>query len=371
MTKAKSPLRALDIAAGIVPTERGLHELDLAFGEFGVRVFSNAKPLLHRLDRYYQAFLSPARPTPDLVIHAIERPAARLPLAFREWPREPGKRGRKEEWADVEGGRVVRKIRTGMQFLIGPEYRVAFGPCQANDNQIVNFINTQYINHHVHRGWVLGHAASAAARDGARSVVFAAGSGGGKSTLALHLLSLGAGFVSNDRVLLRRHGDEVLVRGVPKLPRVNPGTIINNPKLLSLLSQEKIDSLRTLSREELWQLEEKYDVDLKLTFSGTSYVAESAVGALVVLDWDRRVSLPTEFIDTVYEACEGAFTAIRKGPGPFFFAADGTMPSGPVEPDAANYLRELDGLSVLQLRGGVEFEKAASRVADLLDLGAQ
>ncbi|MEZ4647950.1 MAG: HprK-related kinase B [Candidatus Eisenbacteria bacterium] len=371
MTKAKSHLRALDVAAGIVPTERGLHELDLAFGEFGVRVFSNAKPLLHRLDRYYQAFLSPARPAPDLVIHAIERPTARLPLAFREWPREPGKRGRKEEWANLDGGRVVRKIRTGMQFLIGPDYRIAFGPCQANDNQIVNFINTQYINHHLHRGWVLGHAAAVAARDGAHSIVFAASSGGGKSTLALHLLSAGAGFVSNDRVLLKRHGDGVLVRGVPKLPRVNPGTIINNPKLLSLLSTEKVESLRSLSREELWQLEEKYDVDLKLTFSGTRYIAESMVQALVVLDWDRRVSLPTELRETTYEECESAFSAIRKGPGPFYFAADGSMPSGPVEPEAEVYRTALEGLPVLQLEGGVEFEKAASRVADLLGLGAE
>ena len=89
-------------------------------------------------------------------------------------------------------------------------------------------------------------------------------SGGGKSTLALHLLGTGAAFCSNDRLLVRSAGSGARMTGVAKQPRINPGTALNNPRLESVLSSERRSELARIEESELWDLEEKYDVDVRV-----------------------------------------------------------------------------------------------------------
>lgn len=362
-------LRLEEIAAGLVPSEQGLIPLDLGFGHFHVRILSNSRKLILEVDRYYRPFLSPTEGAPHLVLHAIERAPVRLPLEFVEWPREPGKQGGKEEYCDLKGGRVVHKIRTGMQFLVGPATQIAFGPCERNWNQIVNFVNFQIINHHLRDGWLLGHAAAVVERSGGGAIAIAAGSGGGKSTLAMRLLARGADFVSNDRILVRPQGDGWEIRGVPKLPRINPGTILHEPSLHPLTTPERLATLATLPREELWKLEEKHDVDLGLCFPDTRYVAQARLLGLVVLDWSRRSEEPLRLERQLYEASEAGFEAVKKGPGPFYVGADGHGTSGPVEPDPARYREVLRGLPTVVVSGGVDFQTAAEEVVPLLSLG--
>ena len=45
--------------------------------------------------------------------------------------------------------------------------------------------------------------------------------------------------------------------GIPKLPRINPGTALNNPSLRSILSPERRAELEGVDAGELWSLEEK------------------------------------------------------------------------------------------------------------------
>jgi HprK-related kinase B len=255
-----------------------------------------------------------------------------------------------------------------MLFLIGLDHRVAFGPCERNANQVINFVNTQLINHQLQRGAILGHAAAVATKDGEGAVAIAACSGGGKSTLSLGLLARGGNFVSNDRVLLHRVGDEVQVFGVPKLPRINPGTILHNPRLGALLSAERRKELSSWSREDLWKLEEKYDVDLALCFPESRYVHGAPLRALVVLDWDRRVPGHPRLTETRFEESEAAFRGLRKGPGPFYVPAAGELPNEPLEPDPAQYGEILSGLPTIEVTGGVDFESVAEEVAARLSL---
>ena len=103
-------------------------ELYLAPGECVLRVRSNSTELLADLADYFSHVTCEAT-TPDIDIIAIERDAPELELDFIDWKREPGKTGRKDSYVDLPGGRLVRKVRTGMVFLQSEQHRLAAGPC--------------------------------------------------------------------------------------------------------------------------------------------------------------------------------------------------------------------------------------------------
>jgi HprK-related kinase B len=228
--------------------------LDLSIGGWRTRIRSNDPRLLTRLSRYFAPYATP-HTVVDAEIVAIECPAPELGLAFVDWRREPGKTGRKDSYRDLPDARLVRKVRTGMVFLQHERWRIAAGPCLDNDNQVINFINSQYMNHLQQRGWLICHAA-ALARDG-RALGLAGFSGGGKSTLMLRLMEEPAWhYLTNDRLLVRQHSGTVECRGIPKMPRVNPGTLLHNPRLSGLVDRRRAAALRSLPPAALWSIEE-------------------------------------------------------------------------------------------------------------------
>src|SRR5688572_3995887 len=91
------------------PTE----ELWLDIGGLGVHVRSNSKRLCDALGAYFADLVAVPSPREDLCIAALEAEPPRFPLEFKDWPREPGKVGKKERYADAPDGRVVYKTRTG------------------------------------------------------------------------------------------------------------------------------------------------------------------------------------------------------------------------------------------------------------------
>ena len=100
--------------------------------------------MIDRLNDYFSHVVIAPCDT-DLEVVAVEREAPDLGVDFIDWPREPGKTGRKDSYLDLDGARLVRKVRTGMVFLHGTADRIAAGPCLRNDNQVINFINAQYM----------------------------------------------------------------------------------------------------------------------------------------------------------------------------------------------------------------------------------
>ena len=101
-----------------------------------------------------------------------------------------------------------------------------------NESTVINFINTQILNTCLREGWHLAHAA--AVTDGARARWLISGlSGGGKSTSILRLMDLSPAlqFLSNDRVLIKGGAPGAVRSAFPKHPRINPGTILGNPRL--------------------------------------------------------------------------------------------------------------------------------------------
>jgi HprK-related kinase B len=276
-------------------------------------------------------------------------------LSFRDWPREAGKAGQKEQFFDLRDGRVVFKVRTQMQFLIGKGALLAAGPCVANANQIINFVNSQYISQRVHEKWALCHAAGVA--HGERGLGIAARAGAGKSTLALHLLSSGLSFVSNDRLLIKRTERGPELAGIPKMPRVNPGTLLNNPDLRGILTPEREQQLASLTHEELWGLEEKYDVLVDRVYGKGRTIYRAALAGLVVLNWSfRNVGQPAEFRPVNLAERADLLDLVRKSPGVFHRDASGENVQGSAEPDAEAVLEAAAGVRVWEATGSPQFD---------------
>jgi HprK-related kinase B len=122
--------------------------------------------------------------------------------------------------------------------------------------------------------------ASAVAGD--RGIAFAGASGVGKSTMALALIDRGYRFVTNDRLLVRAWGDRVDMVGLPKMPRVNPGTVLRLPRLSGLVAdRSRYDAM---DRRDLWALEEKRDVRIPEVF-GSDPQPQGALDEVYVLGW--------------------------------------------------------------------------------------
>lgn len=339
--------------------------LPLCFGGQRIDVLSNSPELLEGLQRYFAAFDEGEADRPsDLIIRAHQMPPPDLGLDYREWSREPGKQTRKEAFVDLPDGRAVRKVRTDMQFLVGAELRVAIGDCLANPNQVVNFINFQYTAWLMNQDRVLCHAAGVVEKG--HGLGLAAVSGGGKSTLALHLMSAGLSFTSNDRLLVGRSSHGIEMTGIPKHPRINPGTALANPDLAGIVSDGRRAELEALPREELWELEEKYDALVDRLFGRDRIELHAPMAAFVVLTWSHRSAQPARFEPVSLADRRDLLDSIMKAPGPFYLPDRGPAPTGYEPPDPAPYLEALAGLPVYEASGGVDFEAGVAFCRGLL-----
>ncbi|MEZ4331602.1 MAG: HprK-related kinase B [Myxococcota bacterium] len=361
--------RVTDLAARLEREAPTTECLRLAFGGERIDVRSNSHALLDHLRTYFAAFDGGdhARPA-DLVVRAHQMTPPELDLPYREWPREPGKRLGKEAFFDLDDGRAVLKIRTGMQFLVGPDLRVACGDCLANPNQVVNFIDFQYMAWLMNQGLALCHAAGVTR--GGRGLGLAGLAGGGKSTLALHLISAGFCFTSNDRLLVgpRPTGQGHVMKGIPKHPRINPGTALANPDLVAILEPERRRALEPMPREALWSLEEKSDAEIDRLFGPGRVVLDAPLDAFLILAWSHRDPSPARFTRVDLATRPDLLDAVMKAPGPFYLPDSGPWPQGHAPPDAAFYLERMRGLPVWVAEGGVDFARGVDVAHEILDL---
>jgi HprK-related kinase B len=230
-------------------------------------------------------------------------------------------------------------------------------------NQVVNFIVMQTIEHYLRRGWLLCHAAGVAHRD--RALVIAAGAGGGKSTLALHLMRHRVSYVSNDRVLLRGPAGGARVAGVPKLPRINPGTALHHPNLREILDPVRREELSRMPAAELWTLEEKYDVHLDRVFNDVRFVQEADLHAVVLLGWRLQHESPAQVQRVNLSERPDLVAALAKSVGPMLVVQPGT-PAQPNVVPLSPYLDHLRDVPVYEITGGVDFEAATDACLGLL-----
>lgn len=340
-------------------TVRGGHTidsgLDLKFGQCRLRIDTNSAELARNLQSYFEPFLDDEG-VADIEVTALEMSAPDLGLEFTDWKRDPGKVGRKDSFADLADGRVCRKVRTGMQYLLSDKECLVFGECIKNESQVINFLISQYITWLMHRGNVLCHA-SALSKDGS-GFAMSAFSGGGKSTLALHLMREGFDFVSNDRTLIGRAQDGVYMNGVPKQPRINPGTVLYNPALADIIPQHRMQQLKAIPQQELWELEEKYDADVEAIFGPGKFQLHARLKAFVILNWKRDSDVATEFKRIDIRQRSDLLAAVMKSPGPFYMLPGNKAPATVVATDPDDYIPILSKVDVYEVTGVVDFDRA-------------
>ncbi|WP_193141391.1 HprK-related kinase B [Meridianimarinicoccus sp. MJW13] len=284
---------------------------------------------------------------------------------WHDWRRDAGKIGRKDATWDLSDGRLIHKRRTGMTFLQSPKALVAFGPCRANPQQIINFVNTQILNHGQRAGWQMCHAA--AVTNGPCGLAIAGLSGGGKSTSILRMLDIpGTAFVTNDRLLVRAADRGTSALGIPKQPRINPGTILHNPRLHPLLSTARRAELAALPPADLWTLEEKHDLIVPRIYGPGRVRHDCALTDFWVLNWQHDSSAPTTVRDVSLPDRPDLLAAIMKAPGPFYQDAQGRFRADSDPLDPAAYLAALDGVRVCEIAGRVDFDRLFRAGADLL-----
>src|SRR5262249_20220683 len=73
---------------------------------------------------------------------------------------------------------------------------------------------------------------------------------------------------------------------VPKLPRINPGTIVKLPGLKDMVPPGVREQYKRLAPSALWALEEKRDVDVDVLFGPGTRQLSGVLRVLYFLRWD-------------------------------------------------------------------------------------
>jgi len=335
--------------------------LDLKMGDFCLRVRSNSEALLDILANYFGHIVNSFEHTP-LELIAIDRDEPTVDLAFADWRREGNKQGRKDSYIDLANARLLRKVRTGMVFLQSTDLLLAAGPCVRNDNQVINFIIAQYMNWLQQRDWLICHAAGIVC-DG-QAFGLAGFSGGGKSTLMLQMMENPAiQFMSNDRLFIKKipaaTSCATYAAGVPKLPRINPGTIVHNPRLENMIPAARRAALLAMPKDELWELEEKYDANIESLYgAGRMSNTPSRLAGFVVLNWQGDSVEQTQLNLVDLNQRRDLLAAIVKSSGPFYQRADGGFQDDLQAINERHYLDTLAGLPIYEVCGRRDFAAA-------------
>ena len=331
--------------------------ITLSIGDFSITIRSNSTALLARLKVYFRHVIATGEPALTRELLAIEAPVDNFGLEFTDWAREPGKAGRKDAYVDFFGGRLVKKVRTGMIFLQSQSRVIAIGPCLENMSQVINFINTQYMNFLQRNDWLICHAA-ALVREG-RAFGIAGLSGGGKSTLMLKMLEAEhTTYLTNDRLFVRGT-NPVMAAGIPKWPRINPGTALNNPRLAHLIPPTRRKELSAMSKEALWDVEEKYDVDIEREYGPGRFAEPTSLNGFLILNWSRDDPGEWRIEPVDLHRRRDLLPAVMKSPGPFYQRVDGSfwMDDTPLDEEA--YLTTLTGVPFYEVTGRIDFEGVA------------
>jgi HprK-related kinase B len=141
--------------------------------------------------------------------------------------------------------------------------------------------------------------------------------GAGKTTLALHLMNQNGIFVSNDRLMIEKNSSGLIMHGVAKMPRINPGTVLNNPSLGRITTPEEQARFSKLDEADLWDLVYKLDAPIENCFGPDRFILSAPMQRLVLLNWKRNAD-PLEIEKVNLTERRDLLPAFIKSVGPFF-----------------------------------------------------
>ncbi|HXX39902.1 MAG TPA: HprK-related kinase B [bacterium] len=269
--------------AAILRAYRPDASLALEITGVSLRVHTNAPAVRERLGRYFAAYAveDPGPGASDVFL--FSGTPVYDPSRMSDVPRRSRADTVKEAFYDAPDARIVLKRRTGVVIYVAEPFHYIVGDLEANFNQAVNMIMMVFAKTLLRRGYIMLHASAILGETG--GIAFASPSGSGKSTLALMLLEQRHHLVSNDRLLLRPMPGGVEMIGVPKQPRVNPGTLLRVPSLTRLLPADEVTRYRPLPPEQLWVLEHKHDVDVDAIYGPGTVQLRGRLRAVFLLRW--------------------------------------------------------------------------------------
>lgn len=350
--------------AGFTP----VHTLLLDLHGVKIQVNTDSDEVARLLSRYYTDYLveGPAGQGDGDPQYRVD--------AYQQWIKvdpdelaiyvEKGKTKPKEAFLDdsESGLRLMLKVRSGVLALLGRGHIRVAGDLAGYVNQLNNIINAVFIIDRMDAGYTLFHASALACGD--RGVIVSGRSGAGKSSAAIWTLDHGISIISNDRLLARRPAGagpaDIPMLGVPKKPRINPGTIVGNPKLHGMMPADELARFQAMPMEELWHVEQKYDLDVKTVFGPEAEKATAMLHAAFFIDWtvgggDYHCNLlPAERYPEFYGA-------VFKDGGVFDLKNTETSLKSEHE---AEYERVLEGIPVYHVTGGVSFEALVQSILD-------
>jgi HprK-related kinase B len=214
--------------------------------------------------------------------------------------------------------------------------------------------------------WLICHAAGLQYKQ--HGLGMAGFSGGGKSTLMLKLLEDdNSSYLTNDRLFVRVENMNVIAAGIAKLPRVNPGTIVHNPRLQQLITEQQKKEYLALPSAELWDLEEKYDVMIDEVYGANRIIQSCKLDTFIVLNWQRNSNDKLSLEQIELECRPDLLSAIMKSPGPFYQYTDGQFFQDTMELDKQKYLHTFKYLDVYEVSGGIDFDRLTMKITELLN----
>ncbi|MCR4316439.1 MAG: HprK-related kinase B [Planctomycetes bacterium] len=356
---------AKEVLSEVLERYRPEFALSFALGGFSVSIETNSRKLARELKDYFsECSLDVRMDRDDSATNrflVFQDPTFGIDLEFTLNPPSPGKSGSKEEFHDFEDGVVIRKVKTGLVTILTDSEWLIAGDVESNPNQVINAINNKYIESRMKSGYSLFHA-SAIARKG-RGIAISGFSGAGKSTLALHLAGRKFDFITNDRALIKRRADGLGLLGIPKLPRINPGTIVSIPSLAKMISEEDRKRFLSLPPEELWTLEYKYDAFITRNFDSKVVLSEVPLEAYVILNWKRTSEQPIKVAKVDLAERLDLMISFTK-PAGLFIEPGNRGRFNTIDDD--EYIALLKGANVYEISGGVDFKAAADFCEELV-----
>ncbi len=338
--------------------------LFLDFDGFTVEFRTNSEPLLVELREYYQHFILAENDIGDAIVNELVLgwQTAEALVPDGDWQikqPDPGKSKIKEHLLFLDGDKVVRKVLTGVHLFFVGEQRVCAGPLEANPNQVVNFINNMHLDALLADHGQLFHASGVC--QGNIGLGMAGQSGKGKSTLALRLLQQGLDLVSNDRLVVNQAESGLGMYGIAKYPRINPGTVINQPELLPMVQPDDLARYQAMAKDDLWELEEKYDAFVEPAF-GVKFKLCASMKMFVILDWDRHSDAPPSLTRASAAEYPHLVETVMKSPGVMLPRSAHRIGDATVAP----YIDLLNHCELYILSGGVDFDAAATEIKNRL-----
>jgi HprK-related kinase B len=301
-----------DLAAA--PATATIH---LKFLEFRLTIETNSLRAAGRLEKYFRPFLAAPGRGRATTLRAVRGTPVYDAAKLSVWtPTGKSSREPKESYYDRGAVRHILKNRTGMFITIGDGGASIVGDIDRHLNQVVNLANTLFGLSLVDKGYAMVHASAVARTESDEVAVFMGNSGSGKSSLALYVIEQGGyDYISNDRVLLKTHRNGVHVVGLPKKPRVNPGTLLASSTLSRLLRRKKRGHYSRMTPEDLWSVEDKHDVDVQRALGAVERL-DGQLDACYVLDWrPSDGGRDIQLLDS--EAALNALRTVAKDFGPF------------------------------------------------------